>query len=82
MLVITNKMTSTKKAESDVEIRILKRDELKVIADNCYKQGWTRVIEYWYMMYDALTTKGCKVFGAVDKNGKILSMDMTSIHAI
>ena len=66
-------MNSEQKAESEIEIRSLNRDELKVVWDNCNKQGWDDALELMQMMYDALSSKRYKLFGAVDKNGEILS---------
>ncbi len=66
-------MNSNKKEGSEIEIRLLSRDEFKVVSDNCIKLGWVDTLERMYMMYDALSNKGYKMFGAVNKTGKILS---------
>ncbi len=66
-------MDSDKKEGPEIEIRLLSREEFKVVSDNCIKLGWAVTLEPMHLMYDALSNKGYKMFGAVNKNGKILS---------
>ncbi len=66
-------MNSGEKPESDITIRLLRRDEFPVVAENSLALGWQNTLDRMYMMYDALSTEGYKTFGAVDKNDNILS---------
>ena len=54
----------------DITVRLLKRDELSVIANNCHNLNWPINMESLYLMYE-LDPQG--FYCAEDQNGKIIS---------
>ncbi len=64
---------------SNITIRLLKRDELSVVASNCHDLNWPFGMHSLQLMYD-LDSSG--FFCAVDHNGKIICKYLTVMHCI
>ena len=76
-------MDSKIKPESEIEIRLLRRDEFQAVYNNSVECKMPNTLDRMYLMYDALTAKGYRMFGAVDKNGNILSkLSISRLSAI